>query len=510
MQFLASLLSLFVLMALTAQQDELEDALPENPDPAVTARELSHHVHTLASDAMEGRAMATPGSARAARYLAAALQAAGAEPCGDDDSFFQRVPLVRDEHQSVPRLIFTTKMGEEVEGTYGVDFTVTVRGEARSTGVLGIRRVAKQKELPRTAEPGEALFMRTTPRKRRSWLELYDMEDARGWGLELQVSSSDKVGNPKSAPATRTLRADTLEEDRVERVIVRGPLKERLVWKEFESVQLLFDVERTEIPEANVVGRIPGTDAGREHEVVLLSAHYDHIGVREFDRAGKPLADPVFNGADDDASGCALLLELAQALAAEPSARPIVFFFAAGEEQGLVGTRYYLDHPLFPLEQTVANLNFEMVGRPDAAAGGQGKLWLTGFERSNLGALFSQHGLGIVADPHPEKHFFQRSDNYAFALRGVVAQSLSSYGLHDDYHRASDEADTLDYEHLEAVTRHSLKAVRLLGSGELQPAWNPDGQPRPTRSLAEGRRGQDSRDEPNEPSPIGTEEGEGQ
>src|SRR6185437_4037988 len=128
--------------------------------------------------------------------------------------------------------------------------------------------------------------------------------------------------------------------------------------------------------------------------------------------------DAIYNGADDDASGVSAVLELARALARGPRPRRTVIFALFGsEEKGLWGSTYYREHPTVPLANIVANLAFEMIARPDATVAA-GALWLTGWDRSNLGPELAQHGARLVADPHPEHHFFQRSDNYALAQRG--------------------------------------------------------------------------------------------
>jgi len=210
---------------------------------------------------------------------------------------------------------------------------------------------------------------------------------------------------------------------------------------------------------------------------VILSAHYDHLGIRPAPR-GRERDDSLFNGADDNASGCAALLELAQALAqGPPPVRTLVILFTTGEETGGKGMARYLSAPAEPLATTVANLNLEMLGRPDVLAGGPGHLWLTGFERSNLGPAWQERGLAIVADPRPDQSFFARSDNYQLALAGVVAHSLSSFDLHKDYHRPSDEADKLDFGHLESATRLVLRAAAPLADGSLRPAWIAGMQP---------------------------------
>jgi Zn-dependent M28 family amino/carboxypeptidase len=156
--------------------------------------------------------------------------------------------------------------------------------------------------------------------------------------------------------------------------------------------------------------------------------------------------------------------------------RLTVTLTATGEEVGLWGTDYYLAHPVVPLERTVLNLNFEMLGRPDPLVGGAGFTWLTGFERSNLGTMFREHGLEILADPYPEQHFFERSDNIAFVKLGIVGQTLSSYNLHTDYHKVDDEADRLDYEHMERGARTALQAVNLLAAEGFVASWAP-GEP---------------------------------
>ena len=222
----------------------------------------------------------------------------------------------------------------------------------------------------------------------------------------------------------------------------------------------------------NVVGVLPGSDPALADEVVLVSSHYDHVGVRQ------PVnGDSIYNGADDDASGTVAVLEIARQLRAGPPLRRTVVFVAfTGEELGGLGSRWYLQHPVRPLEQTVADLNIEMVGRPDSLAGGPGKAWLTGYERSNMGDGLKAGGIPIVPDPRPSQNFFQRSDNYALAVRGIVAHTLSTFNLHTDYHRPSDEADRLDYDHMASVIMAATEAVRLLADGP-KPAWKPGGQP---------------------------------
>jgi Zn-dependent M28 family amino/carboxypeptidase len=231
-------------------------------------------------------------------------------------------------------------------------------------------------------------------------------------------------------------------------------------------------------PAVNVVGLLPGGDPALAGEAVVVTAHYDHLGI------GPAVnGDSIYNGADDDASGTVAAMEIARALArARPAPkRTIVFLLVTGEEHGLIGTRWYLDHPVVPLERTVANLNLEMIARPDPLAGGRGKAWLTGYDRSTVGAMLRAAGIPIVPDPRPQEDFFERSDNIAFAQRGIPAHTLSSYNLHADYHQPSDEAGRADPEHMARVITAAARAVALLADGPA-PAWTPGD------SLAAGRR----------------------
>ena len=227
-----------------------------------------------------------------------------------------------------------------------------------------------------------------------------------------------------------------------------------------------------ELTDANVVGILRGGDPVLSDEAVILGAHFDHVGVgRSVD------GDSIYNGADDDASGVAVVLEVARLMArSQPPDRTVIFLLTTGEEMGLLGTRFYIDSPVIPMERTVADLQVEMVGRPDSLAGGPGRAWLTGFERTTLGDSLIAAGIPLVPDPRPDQRFFFRSDNIAFARLGIPAHTLSSFNLHSDYHRPSDEAEFMDYEHMARVTESTAEAVRILANGPA-PEWHPGGRP---------------------------------
>jgi hypothetical protein len=228
------------------------------------------------------------------------------------------------------------------------------------------------------------------------------------------------------------------------------------------------------ISDVNVIGYVRGVDSTLRQEAVVVGAHYDHLGI------GDPVnGDSIYNGADDDASGVVAVLLAARDLAKGPKPkRTVVFILSTGEEQGILGTLWYVNHPLVPLGNTIADLQVEMIGRPDSLVGGRGKFWLTGYERSTMGQQLAGAGIPVVPDARPDFKFFLRSDNIAFAMRGVPAHTLSSYGLHTDYHQPSDDVSRIDFEHFQVGVAAVSRAVRVLADGP-PPLWHRDGRPIP-------------------------------
>ena len=233
----------------------------------------------------------------------------------------------------------------------------------------------------------------------------------------------------------------------------------------------------------NVIGVLP-RKAGLSNgdSVVLVGAHYDHVGI------GTPVdGESIYNGADDDASGVVAMLEMARIMKKWPApSRTVVFSAFTGEESGFVGTRYYIDSPVRPIAATAADLQIEMIGRPDTMAIGPGRAWLTGYERTTMGETFQRHGLQIVPDPRPSQSFFTRSDNYDFAIAGIPAHTLSSFNLHTDYHRPSDEVSKVDFDHMAKMINVGAKAMWILTEGPA-PTWLNGQRPCPRVPGAGGR-----------------------
>jgi hypothetical protein len=222
----------------------------------------------------------------------------------------------------------------------------------------------------------------------------------------------------------------------------------------------------------NVVGILRGSDPEAAKDAILLSAHLDHLGIGPA-RNG----DRIYNGADDDASGTTAVIELARVFASGVRpARTMLFVLFGSEEIGGYGNRYFLDHPPLPLQRIVADLEFEMIGRRDPALPRDG-LWLTGFNRSDLGRELARHGAVLVPDPHPEQNFFQRSDNYGLARRGIIAHTISSFGLHADYHQPGDELSRIDFPHMARAITSMVEPIQWLAQTTWKPKWLAKGRP---------------------------------
>jgi Zn-dependent M28 family amino/carboxypeptidase len=223
----------------------------------------------------------------------------------------------------------------------------------------------------------------------------------------------------------------------------------------------------------NVAGLLRGSDPALRDTYIILSAHYDHLGMRTDSE------DRIFNGANDDGSGTVSVIEVASALGALPvhPKRSILFIAFFGEERGFLGSRYYGSHPLVPLEKTIADINLEQVGRTDASNGPQmGVGYLTGFQYSDLGQILNQaaEGVGfrIAGDLPAKENLFNRSDNFPLAQAGIPDGTIYVAADFPDYHRVSDEWQKVDYENMAKLDKAIALGLLRLASDAAPPQWN--------------------------------------
>lgn len=219
----------------------------------------------------------------------------------------------------------------------------------------------------------------------------------------------------------------------------------------------------------NVIGILPGLRPG----YVLVTAHYDHIGVNPTGEG-----DRINNGADDNASGVASVIEVARVLSTGPRARrrTVVFIAFYGEEQGLVGSQYYADHPVFPIGSTVAQINFEQTGRTDDLEGpNQNVLNVTGFAYSQVASILQRAvapgGVKVLERKKWSEAAFERSDNLALAKAGVPAHTLSAAYMFPDYHKPGDEWAKLDYANMSRITAAAAAGIQALATRAEPPHW---------------------------------------
>jgi aminopeptidase YwaD len=466
---------LALVLFIAIQGDNILAQKPVRPDLTTLERNIRAEMNFLASDAMQGRGSATGYERIAAEYIGSQFRQFGLEPAGDPDAsgapgFVQRVSLQSLKFKEAP-VLRASAGGQSRSWAYGRDLLVSSMRGPQVTGELQVINADETPtkgafavvRLPASADRQQRQDVTRRARFARAvavaLLETDANKQVRETGKvrlpELPARlQSDAGAAPDAGFAVVTLRPEAFAE------LTALPAGSKI---DFGAPAQTDESGAT----WNAVGMLRGSDPKASQEAIFLSAHLDHLGVAEEATGG----DTIYNGADDDASGCVSVLELARALASGPRPKRTIYFVCFGsEERGGWGAQFFVAHSPVPLERTIADLNFEMLGRPDAKVPAN-TLWLTGFDRSNLGPELVRRGAQLVADPHPEQNFFQRSDNYTLALRGVVAHTVSSFNLHTDYHRTSDEATKIDFKFMTHSINSMIAPVRWLADSTFRPAW---------------------------------------
>jgi Zn-dependent M28 family amino/carboxypeptidase len=226
----------------------------------------------------------------------------------------------------------------------------------------------------------------------------------------------------------------------------------------------------------NVAGFIPGTDPTLKSEYILLSAHYDHVGVGKQGGQVFTPEDSIFNGARDNAFGTVALLTAAEALAKNPPKRSVLIVALTAEEVGLLGSRYYAAHPLLPMNKCILNLNSDGAGYNDTTIVSVIGLDRTGV-RTEIETASKAFGLGVFADPSPEQGLFDRSDNVSFAKEGIPAPTFTpgfkefNGDIMKNYHQVSDNPETVDFNYLLKFCQAYTYTARLIADRKTAPQW---------------------------------------
>jgi Zn-dependent M28 family amino/carboxypeptidase len=498
-------------------------SVPASGPAAITAEGLARHVRVLASDEFLGRAPATRGEELTVAYIAEQFRLAGLEPGGPGGSWFQEVPLTMSDIVGTPRLAFATP-GGELALTQGEEIAVRAtlldvdRVDLRGAPVvfLGYGVHAPERDWDDYAgrdlrghvgivlvndpdfETGEGDFGGRAMTYYGRWTYKFEEAARRGLAAMLVVHETEPaaygwnvVSSSNAVTMFDVVRADPaavhpLVEGWIQRdlavQLLRAAghdfeaLKRRAQTRAFEPVPLdgvtftaRYDVRRSGITSRNVLGRLRGST--HPDETILYGAHWDHLGVGAPDARG----DSIYNGAVDNAIGTAAIIEIARAMAAGPRPqRSVVFAAWTVEEKGLLGSEYYSDNPVFPLETTVAGFNIDAMDpygpAHDIVVVGSGQSELEDL----LARLLAAEGRVASPDPAPEAGYFFRSDHFPMAKRGVpmlyvdsgedlveggraAGAAMAEEYRRERYHQPSDEYDPATWN-LEGVAQN----VRLL------------------------------------------------
>jgi Zn-dependent M28 family amino/carboxypeptidase len=505
-----------------------------------SASRIREHTRFLSSDLLEGRGVGTRGGDLATEYIATQFALAGLKGAGDGGTFFQKVPLVGVETQpgaqlsaaaggkevgfrwledvvgasqkqeaetrfegeavfvghgiSAPEWNWDDFKGVDVKGKVLVLFTNEPTStdpkffDGRALTYYG-RWTYKYEEALRRGAAG-AILIHTTPTAGYSWevvrnswggespfVKLAPGEPAlafQGWvtreaGEKLLGLAGKTVDELLAAAEKRDFRPIPLG------VRIRGVLPTKV----------------RQLDTRNVVGMVPGSDPKLKDEVVIFSAHWDHLGI------GAPVdGDSIYNGSVDNATGCAILIELARAWAAlaQKPRRTALFLSVTAEEGGLRGSEYYAAHPIYPAAKTALDLNYDAIFPWGRAL----DVVLTGAERTTVlplaGQVARRLNLAIAPDAQPEQGHFFRSDHFSFARAGVPAFSIGSAtkfaGKPADwgdkaykdynakhYHQPSDEFQKdWDFTALRQAADFGLLLGMDVANQEKLPDWRPGDQ----------------------------------
>ena len=496
--------------------------------------DLAPHVRFLSHDLLEGRGVGGRGEALTVEYLATHLELAGAEPAGDNGTYFQAVPLVEVETQASSSVRLAGRVlepltdyvgnNERQTGREAFDADVVFVGHGiaapefawddfKGVDVRGKLLVLFTNEPP---SEDEALFGGEALTYYGRWTFKFEEAARRGAAGALIVHTDETAGYPWSVvrnswsgpqPYTEALPGEPrlalagwLSSDAAARLFQASPatggmtlgaLLDAANRKDFRpidlGVRIQADLRSSIVPvqTRNVLGRFPGSRPAMAGEAVLYTAHWDHLGMH-----GEG-ADPIYNGAVDNATGCAVLLAIAQAFGelAEAPGRTILFAFVGAEESGLLGSAHYAANPVVAMGKTALNINYDGLypfGRSSDAS-------MPGYERTSISAtvetLAAEFGLALTPEAHPEQGYYYRSDQFSLAKRGVPAFSVKSGSQYPGrpagwgaakiasyrerhYHQPSDEfREDWDFAGVADLARLGFELGRIVAEQPELPTW---------------------------------------
>ena len=500
---------LFIALLLLSSLNAFSQAsMPISPQEkyaaTITSKDLSAHLYVLASDSLEGRETGKPGQQKAASYIARQFQQMGL-PAVNGNSYFQKISFIKESWQGISLDINgermrhlwdyysypstnigrkSTDIDQVVFIGYGIETDkysdykgVDVKDKAvliyagEPVSKQGVSQITGSKELSEWSTDWRKKI-RLAKEKGVSTVFIIDTDykNNAAEARKIILNSSLKLGageQPENNYVNNLFITSKLAEiimgDAYKQVIkARNKMQKKGKSRSVNlpvQIQLKQPKSKQQIQGENVLGYIEGSDEILKDELVVITAHYDHLGKRGSD---------IYNGADDNASGSSTVLEIAEAftLAAgegQGAKRSILVMLVSGEEKGLLGSEYYVKNPVFPLEQTIANINIDMVGRvDDKHKDNPNYIYVIGSDRLStelhqINETVNQEMVGLEldytynAEDDPNRYYY-RSDHYNFAERNIPAIFYFN-GTHQDYHRITDTPDKINFDKMEKIGR---------------------------------------------------------
>lgn len=475
-----------------------KDKLARSLAASITADQLKNHLTIIASDEFEGRETGTEGQKKAANYIANQFKQMDLPAIGDDGTYFQKISFISENWENIALSVngeqlrhlwdyyaypadnsskASTTFNEVVFLGYGIedkDYSDYKNADVTGKAILiyagepmgkdSMSLVSKQrgqtdwstdpsKKLKLAKEKGVTMVFIIDPNfKNNVGIARRSILNRR---LKMGWSQHPEAHFANSCFLSTKVAKDIMGAQFKKVVKARNKINKN---KRARPINLPTDLVITmdksvnQLLGENVLGFVEGTDEKMKEEVLVVTAHYDHLGKR---------GDEIYYGADDNGSGTSTVLEISQAFVEAKKAgngpkRSVLFMLVSGEEKGLLGSEYYVQHPIFPLEKTIANINVDMVGRVDEKhAADPNYIYVIGSDRlstelHHINEATNQKYVNLEldytynAESDPNRYYY-RSDHYNFAEKGIPAIFYFN-GTHDDYHRTSDTVDKINFD----------------------------------------------------------------
>ncbi|PZX53959.1 Zn-dependent M28 family amino/carboxypeptidase [Algoriphagus ratkowskyi] len=470
-----SLLGLSLLLSVTFVAEAQKKKIDKKFNEKAAISELTY----LASDELKGRDPGTPEMALAYDFIAKQLESAGAKPVPGGDGFFQNIPFI----MSSPPTKGEIKLRDSVY-SQGKNMLVinggAISGKYELVDVgFGMAADLEGKDLK-----GKILLTNVGAPDRMSPADLFSLgaEKAKLAEAAGAIGVIERFNIPSipwpliSNYLNRTqMVVDNGESSKMPYIWiedVKNTFKNQLTAGKVEASLSIEGKKNTPVEGKNVLAWIEGTDKTLKNEFVMLSAHYDHVGIGTPDASG----DSIYNGTRDNAVGTVAVMNAAKFFAKNPPKRSILLALWTAEEKGLLGSGYFASNPLIPLNQIIYNLNIDGAGYNDTSI-----ITVIGLGRTTADDLVSEavsdFGLKAIADPAPEQGLYDRSDNVNFAKEGIPAPTFSlGFTAFDDeinkyYHKAGDHVDSMDLDYVTLYWKSFILAAQNIANNKEQPMW---------------------------------------